>query len=182
MTFWKWLHWAPHRVFCLNNSRGLLLQLFPSQMEPVLKIYTLKTCFVHSLWLKMVTCKRQLLIIVHWGGLLTAARTQSACNNSDDRSTADPCSWKTILMIQCTVGELNYHRFFDTCRSIVWQWLCYPPKIVNKPKKQFSEPIIISLSQPDWTTFPLKTVLIKCWLNKTKDKKNKKQPAGSEME
>lgn len=65
-------------------------------MEPVLKTSRLVRRFVHCLWLRMVTCKEQRLIVVRWGGLLTAAGTHSACSNSDDGSTADPCPWETI--------------------------------------------------------------------------------------
>lgn len=74
----------------------LPFQLFPSLMEPVLKTSRLVRCFVQCLWLRMVTCKEQRLIVVRWGGLLTAAVTHSACSNSDDGSTADPCPRETI--------------------------------------------------------------------------------------
>lgn len=65
-------------------------------MEPVLKTSRLVRLFVQCLWLRMVTCKEQRLIVVCWGGLLTAAGTHSACSNSDDWSTADPCPWETM--------------------------------------------------------------------------------------
>lgn len=37
-----------------------------------------------------------------------------SAHNGDDRSTADLCSQKTILMIQLGAAELNRLPFFDT--------------------------------------------------------------------
>lgn len=100
-------------VFCLISSRFLFLQLLLSQMDctpqTILKIS--KKCFVHSPcdseWVhgeaQWVASLMRISEEVCW---LQQEQNLSA-NNSDDRSAADLCSWKTILMIQLRVAELN---------------------------------------------------------------------------
>lgn len=123
---------AAEFCFCSNLSVR-----WECTRQPFLKIDTLKKCFVHSPrdseWLHAKSSTSLLYISeeVCW---LQQEQDLSA-NNSDDRSTADLCSWKTILMIQLSVAEFNcIPLFFDTFRFIVWCWLRYPPNIINKPK------------------------------------------------
>lgn len=140
---------SSYRLRLPVDSRTKPFLFLPSQlllglMEPVLKTSWLVSAdFVQCLWLIMVTRKAQRLIVVRWGGLLTAAGTHSACSNSDDdRSTADPCSGKTIRAIQLSVGEFSYHNFSTHAdllyaRHFVSQQILCPKNIFRTKRCMF---------------------------------------------
>lgn len=146
-------------------------QLFLGLMEPVLKTSRLVSAdFVQCLWLRMVARKEQRLIVVRWGGLLTAAGTLSACSNSDDRATADPCSGKTIRAIQLSVGEFSYHNF-STHDDLLYESHFVSQQILRASP----EPNIACLLLRCWSNFLLEKNLMTCWVAKTKSNQAKER-------
>lgn len=137
--------------FALSASLG--------PMEPILKTSRLVSAhFVHCLCLSTVPR----LIVVRWGGLPTAVGTLSACSNSDDGSTAGPCSGKTMRAIQLSVGEINYRHFFDTFQTILWCNICWAATQVQK----------ISSDQTLHVFYwPVGEKMTECWVAKTKEKR-----------
>lgn len=148
--------------FCFFPS-----QLFLGLTEPVLKTGRLVSAdFVQRLWLRVATRKEQRLIVARWGGLLTAAGTRSACSNSDDRSTADPCSGKTIRPIQLSVGEFSY-RNSSAHAGLLYGSHCVSQQVL-RPKKSFQDQIWRVFYCPTGVIFCGKRILMTYWAAKTK--------------